>query len=145
MVNSDKLKGIMREKRMTQADAAKLLGLSECSVNQKINNVRPFFLDEAEKLANALEIDSGGFSVYFFASQVAKCNIEFSKNKIITEKKMKYERPNPNPLRQRRPPDSIRTGTARSTGRKRKICRLVQAYVRVRLFRGKGLLLIFER
>ena len=60
MVNSDKLKGIMREKRMTQADAAKLLGLSECSVNQKINNVRPFFLDE--------EIDSGGFGVYFFAS-----------------------------------------------------------------------------
>ena len=55
----------MREKRMTQADAAKLLGLSECSVNQKINNVRPFFLDEAEKLANALEIDSGGFGVYF--------------------------------------------------------------------------------
>ena len=65
MVNSDKLKGIMREKRMTQADAAKLLGLSKCSVNQKINNVRPFFLDEAEKLANALEIDSGGFGVYF--------------------------------------------------------------------------------
>ncbi len=74
MVNSDKLKGIMREKRMTQADAAKLLGLSECSVNQKINNNRPFFLDEAEKLAGALGIDSGGFGVYFFAANVAKCN-----------------------------------------------------------------------
>lgn len=73
-MNSDKLKGIMREKRMTQADAAKLLGLSECSVNQKINNTRPFFLDEAEKLAGALEIDSGSFGVYFFAANVAKCN-----------------------------------------------------------------------
>ena len=66
MVNSDKLKGIMREKRMTQADAAKLLGLSECSVNQKINNVRPFFLDEAEKLANALEIRFRRFWRIFF-------------------------------------------------------------------------------
>lgn len=74
VVNSDKLKGIMREKRMTQADAAKILGLSECSVNQKINNVRPFFLDEAEILANALGIDSGGFGTYFFGSEVAKCN-----------------------------------------------------------------------
>lgn len=74
MVNSDKLKGIMREKRMTQSDAAKILGLSECSVNQKINNVRPFFLDEAENLANALDIDSGAFGIYFFAPEVAKCN-----------------------------------------------------------------------
>ena len=35
MVNSDKLKGIMREKRMTQADAAKLLGIPACSFNQQ--------------------------------------------------------------------------------------------------------------
>lgn len=75
MVNSDKLKGIMREKRMTQADAAKILGLSECTVNQKINNVRPFFLDEAELLANVLEIDSGNFGTYFFSSGVANCNL----------------------------------------------------------------------
>ena len=74
MVNSDKLKGIMKEKRMTQADAAKILGLSECTVNQKINNVRPFFLDEAELLANALEIDSGSFGAYFFSSAVANRN-----------------------------------------------------------------------
>lgn len=75
MVNSDKLKGIMKEKRMTQADAAKILGLSECTVNQKINNVRPFFLDEAELLANVLEIDSGSFGTYFFNSEVANCNL----------------------------------------------------------------------
>lgn len=68
MINSDKLKGIMREKRMTQADVAKILNLSECTVNQKINNVRPFFLNEAEALAKALDIDSGAFGTYFFAS-----------------------------------------------------------------------------
>lgn len=74
MVDSNKLKGIMREKQMSQADAARLLGISQCTVNQKINNIRPFFLDEAEKLAGALGIDSGGFGVYFFAGDVAKRN-----------------------------------------------------------------------
>ena len=74
MVNTDKLKGIMREKRMTQADAARILGISECTVNQKINNVRPFFLDEAGKLAEALEINTGNFGDYFFAFEVAKRN-----------------------------------------------------------------------
>ena len=82
MVNSDKLKGIMREKRMTQADAAKLLGLSECSVNQKINNVRPFFLDEAEKLANALEIDSGGFGVYFLLRKLQNATSNFQRTRL---------------------------------------------------------------
>lgn len=76
MVDSNKLKGIMREKQMSQADAARILGISQCTVNQKINNIRPFFLDEAEKLAGALGIDSGGFGAYFFAGDVAKRNIQ---------------------------------------------------------------------
>lgn len=68
MVNTNKLKGLLREKGITQADLAKFLELSQPTVNQKINNVRPMTLDEAEKLSTMLEIDAGEFGVYFFAS-----------------------------------------------------------------------------
>ncbi len=71
MVNSDKIKGRMRERAITQADVAKYLGLAQPTVNQKINNVRPFDLNEAEKLAELLQINSGDFGEYFFASKVA--------------------------------------------------------------------------
>lgn len=74
MVNTNKLKGLLRERGITQADLAKFLELSQPAVNQKINNVRPMTLDEAEKLSTMLEIDAGEFGVYFFASRVAFCN-----------------------------------------------------------------------
>ncbi len=57
----------MRELEITQADVAKCLDIAQPTANQKINNVRPFDLDEAEKLSNLLKIDAGDFGRYFFA------------------------------------------------------------------------------
>lgn len=66
MVNSNKIKGRMKELEITQADVAKCLGIAQPTANQKINNIRPFDLDEAEKLAALLKIESSEFGLYFF-------------------------------------------------------------------------------
>lgn len=68
MINSNKIKGRMKELEITQADVAKALNIAPPTANQKINNVRPFDLEEAEKLANLLAIESGEFGKYFFYS-----------------------------------------------------------------------------
>ena len=67
MVNTNKIKSRMKELEITQADVAKCLKIAQPTANQKINNVRPFDLEEAEKLARLLNIESGDFGVYFFA------------------------------------------------------------------------------
>ena len=67
MVNTRKIKGRMAEKDMTQKDIAKILGIKPSTASQKINNVRPISLNEAEKLCEALEIEASDFGVYFFA------------------------------------------------------------------------------
>lgn len=67
MVNTNKLKGRMRELEITQSDVAKTLKLSPPTVSQKLNNVRDFNLEEAEKLSNMLGIEVGEFGVYFFS------------------------------------------------------------------------------
>ena len=71
MVNTNKIKGRMKEKEITQADVAKHLSIAQPTANQKINNIRPFDLEEAEKLAALLEIDVGEFGTYFFSNEVA--------------------------------------------------------------------------
>ena len=67
MINTNKIKGRMRELAITQADVAKALNIAQPTANQKINNTRPFDLDEAEKLAQLLQINSGEFGEYFVA------------------------------------------------------------------------------
>ncbi len=71
MINSNKIKGRMVELGITQKDVAKHLNIAPPTVSQKINNVRPMDLDEAEALAKMLEIQSGEFGIYFFSSTVA--------------------------------------------------------------------------
>lgn len=66
MINTNKIKGRMAELQMTQKDIANFLGLAQPTVNQKINNIRPMDLDEAEKLSNLLNIKPDDFAVYFF-------------------------------------------------------------------------------
>lgn len=68
MINTNKIKGRMRELSITQSEVAKALNIAQPTANQKINNIRPFDLDEAEKLARLLQIDSGDFGNYFFAN-----------------------------------------------------------------------------
>lgn len=67
MVNTNKLKGLIKEKELTQADVARYLGLATPTVSQKLNNIRPFDLTEAEKLSKLLGIEAGEFGKYFFA------------------------------------------------------------------------------
>lgn len=67
MINSNKLKGRMREMQITQAALAEKLGISPCTVSQKINNVRSLDLEEAEKICGVLAIQPQEFGDYFFA------------------------------------------------------------------------------
>ncbi len=67
MVNTNKLKGRMKELEITQADVAKDLGIAQSTANQKLNNIRSFNLEEAEKLSAMLHIEAGEFGTYFFA------------------------------------------------------------------------------
>ncbi len=66
MINTNKIKGRMAEMQITQKDIAKTLGLAQPTVNQKINNIRPMDLNEAEKLSNLLCIRPEDFAIYFF-------------------------------------------------------------------------------
>lgn len=66
MVNTDKIKGRMRELRLTQNVVAKRLGINQATANQKINNTRCFTLEEAEQLSDLLELTDEDFKVYFF-------------------------------------------------------------------------------
>lgn len=67
MLNTNKIKGRMAELNLTQADVAKALNIATPTANQKINNIRPLDIEEAEVLAGLLNIDSGEFGTYFFA------------------------------------------------------------------------------
>ena len=67
MVNTNKIKGRMRDLEITQSEVAKFLGIQQSTANQKINNTRCFSLNEAEKLCALLNIESGEFASYFFA------------------------------------------------------------------------------
>ena len=68
MVNSAKLKGRIVELGLTQAEIARNLKVAQPTINQKINNIRPMDLDEAEALAGLLKIDKADFAAYFFTS-----------------------------------------------------------------------------
>lgn len=67
MVNTDKLKGRIRELRKTQKDCAEFLGIKAPTFNQKVNNVRQFSLSEAQRLRTLLDIPDEEFAEYFFA------------------------------------------------------------------------------
>lgn len=65
MINTAKLKGRMAEMELTQKDIAKEMKLATPTVNQKINNLRPMSLEEAEQLSKILKIESAEFGKYF--------------------------------------------------------------------------------
>lgn len=66
MINSDKLKGRMVEKRVTQKVLSQHLGIAQPTLNQKINNIRPMTLDEVDETAKILCIPLIEFNDYFF-------------------------------------------------------------------------------
>lgn len=71
MVNSKELKKRAKELGIRQREIAEALGIKQSTVNQKINNVRPMTLEEAEQIADLLRIDDDLFRTYFFATEVA--------------------------------------------------------------------------
>ena len=70
MINSDKLKGRMKEKRITQYKLADALNIKEPTCNLKINNKRPMTLDEANLTSELLGIDCNEFHSFFFANEL---------------------------------------------------------------------------
>lgn len=66
MINSNKIKGRMKEMGVTQATLARYLNISQPACCQKLNNVRQLTLDEAEEICKFLEIVSKDFGSYFF-------------------------------------------------------------------------------
>lgn len=66
MINTDKLKLLMRKKLMTQAELADEIGVKACTFNQKLNGKRKISLDEAEAIAIALDIKKNEIADYFF-------------------------------------------------------------------------------
>ena len=67
MLNVDKVRGRLAELHLTQKDVANALGIAAPTASQKLNRVRPMDLDEAEKLAELLQITDDQFREYFFA------------------------------------------------------------------------------
>ena len=71
MVNTLKLKARIMEFGFNQKDIAKELRLAPSTVSQKINNVRPMYLKEADLLADLLKLNTMQFGEYFFSSNIA--------------------------------------------------------------------------
>lgn len=67
MINTRKIKSRMCELGLTQKDVANALHIAQSTANQKINNIRPMDLQEAEDLSKILKIDAMDFAEYFFA------------------------------------------------------------------------------
>lgn len=67
MINSNKIKGRMKELGLVQKDVADKLRIATPTASQKINGIRPMDLDEARLLAELLEIEDHDFGIYFFA------------------------------------------------------------------------------
>lgn len=67
MVNTAKIMNRMKEVGVTQERIAEALKIARPTVSQKLRNVRPMYLDEAERLSELLEIEAANFGEYFFA------------------------------------------------------------------------------
>lgn len=66
MINSNKIKGRMKEKQITQAELARYLHISQPACCQKLNNIRQLTLDEANGICEILDIEPEHFGSYFF-------------------------------------------------------------------------------
>lgn len=68
MVNTVLIKKKMADRGITQTAAAAVLGIKQATLSLKLNNRRPFYLDEAKAFADVLGISRDEFGAYFFAS-----------------------------------------------------------------------------
>lgn len=68
MPNTAKIKKRMSELGITQAELAKCINIATPTMCQKINNIRPLSLKEAEEVAKKLRIKDEDFGAYFFSN-----------------------------------------------------------------------------
>nr|WP_315022960.1 helix-turn-helix transcriptional regulator [uncultured Aminipila sp.] len=69
-MNANLLRGKMAEKRMSQSELAKRIGMSENSLSRKLLGTRDFRLAEIIKIIDELQIQNPG--EIFFANLVPK-------------------------------------------------------------------------
>lgn len=70
MTNTKKLRALMVEKGYTQEQLAKLLGITETTLNYKINNKREFKASEIQALTKILGIPMQEVDGIFFARDI---------------------------------------------------------------------------
>lgn len=63
-----KIKARLTELGLTQKDVAEALNIAPATASQKLNGIRPLYLDEAEKLFELLQLKDSQFRTYFFKS-----------------------------------------------------------------------------
>lgn len=66
MINTEALKKRMREMGISQSELASAIGVAASTMYQKLNNIRPVTLNEAEQISKKLLIADRDFGVYFF-------------------------------------------------------------------------------
>lgn len=71
MINTNKVKARLVELGYSQKDGADCLGVAQPTFSQKINNLRPMDVEEADKLAIWLKIPDSEYGIYFFYHPVA--------------------------------------------------------------------------
>lgn len=77
MINSEKIKLRMAELKLTQKDIAIAIKKSNSVTNQKINNIRPMRLTEADVISELLKLSDKEFKEFFL---VDSCKMQHDKN-----------------------------------------------------------------
>lgn len=65
MINTDLIKKRINACGLTQEDCARQLGIATPTFNQKINNIRPLDLKQADELSALLKIGDDEFRSFF--------------------------------------------------------------------------------
>lgn len=68
--DSNKLKGMIKEKELTQEEIAQRLNISKSTFNLKINGNAYFSQEEIFKISTILDIPDNLFKEYFFTLKV---------------------------------------------------------------------------
>lgn len=86
MINSAAITNRLKALGLKQKDVAAATGLRQATVSQKINNIRPMLLSEAETIAGLLKIGDLEFSYFFFSKA-----LQLSERKEVRRMKEKAE------------------------------------------------------
>ena len=68
--NYNKLLGRIKEQRLTQSELAKNTGISEVSLNLKLNNKSSFKQSEITRICDVLSIPLDKITTYFFTKNL---------------------------------------------------------------------------